>query len=413
MATKKEECEAALAAARDGLGDYFADIEGDLSKAPTMYADSRILLVKNAALALLAHQSEAEAERPDSPKVAGCGAETSTIEKRISQAQEKLMAELDRRFTERRISALQSRPGGAGDASSAAAPEMDYEDSLTEDDRALLLEENRLRGIFSDKRADTAIDDPHVNLVDVFEHIRKDGPLLREAFEEHYPCLLGEFTASMYKRGAPGSAAICKDMDTFKSNFDACYPNLRDALEGLGEGKLRWFIAGGAVLQALMYDDEANRDCFGTSNDVDIFIYGQGASETDGDDATQLARSIFQSLEDACHPRSIHVSRSQYVINITCAEARKGLEKGETVVARPYGSDGYAMTGAAASMDVQVILRLYQSPSEVLLGFDCDPCCVGFDGNVVWALPRALRALRTGRTVLNPLHAWPNLPSCE
>ncbi|PKC72506.1 hypothetical protein RhiirA1_313805, partial [Rhizophagus irregularis] len=42
---------------------------------------------------------------------------------------------------------------------------------------------------------------------------------------------------------------------------------------------------------------------------------------------------------------------------------------------------------------IQIILRLYNSPSEILTGFDVDCCCVGFDGKNVWALPRAHQAI--------------------
>lgn len=41
----------------------------------------------------------------------------------------------------------------------------------------------------------------------------------------------------------------------------------------------------------------------------------------------------------------------------------------------------------------QIILRLYKSPAEILMGFDVDCCCVGYDGKDVYALPRAKRAL--------------------
>ena len=46
--------------------------------------------------------------------------------------------------------------------------------------------------------------------------------------------------------------------------------------------------------------------------------------------------------------------------------------------------------GGQVQIAVQIILRVYHSPSEVLCGFDVDPCCVGYDGTTVWALPRAL-----------------------
>ena len=69
--------------------------------------------------------------------------------------------------------------------------------------------------------------------------------------------------------------------------------------------------------------------------------------------------------------------------------------------------------GNANACTVQIILRVYHSPAEVLLGFDIDPVCVGYDGQHLWALPRAMRALETGVTICNPLHAWPVQPSYE
>ena len=41
---------------------------------------------------------------------------------------------------------------------------------------------------------------------------------------------------------------------------------------------------------------------------------------------------------------------------------------------------------------VQIVLRLYHSPAEVLAGFDVDAPCVMYDGNRVMANPRAIVA---------------------
>ena len=42
---------------------------------------------------------------------------------------------------------------------------------------------------------------------------------------------------------------------------------------------------------------------------------------------------------------------------------------------------------------IQIVLRLYQSPAEILAGFDVDaPCCI-YDGTRVWANPRAIVAM--------------------
>src|SRR6266516_4493985 len=44
---------------------------------------------------------------------------------------------------------------------------------------------------------------------------------------------------------------------------------------------------------------------------------------------------------------------------------------------------------------IQIILRLYSSPSEILAGFDVDACAVGFNGSHVYSAPRAFVSLVT------------------
>uniref|UniRef100_A0A7S2AYT3 Uncharacterized protein n=1 Tax=Florenciella parvula TaxID=236787 RepID=A0A7S2AYT3_9STRA len=57
---------------------------------------------------------------------------------------------------------------------------------------------------------------------------------------------------------------------------------------------------------------------------------------------------------------------------------------------------------------VQIILRLYQSVQEVLVGFDIDSCCVGWDGTRLFALPRARRAINTGINLVDPSRRSPS-----
>lgn len=52
--------------------------------------------------------------------------------------------------------------------------------------------------------------------------------------------------------------------------------------------------------------------------------------------------------------------------------------------------------------NIQVINRLYFSMEHVLLGFDIDACCVGYDGKNVVALPRAIRAIQTRTNLVDP-----------
>ena len=45
--------------------------------------------------------------------------------------------------------------------------------------------------------------------------------------------------------------------------------------------------------------------------------------------------------------------------------------------------------------NVQIVLRIYKSISEILTGFDVDCSCAAYDGNQVYASPRALAAYMT------------------
>jgi hypothetical protein len=49
---------------------------------------------------------------------------------------------------------------------------------------------------------------------------------------------------------------------------------------------------------------------------------------------------------------------------------------------------------------VQIVLRLYSSPAEILAGFDVDAPCCAYDGDRVWANPRAIVSMmRQSNTV--------------
>jgi len=51
--------------------------------------------------------------------------------------------------------------------------------------------------------------------------------------------------------------------------------------------------------------------------------------------------------------------------------------------------------------DIQIILRLYRTPSEILHGFDVDSSSVGYDGTDVWLTQRALYAIANGTNTVN------------
>ncbi|KAI9199230.1 uncharacterized protein BJ171DRAFT_445672 [Polychytrium aggregatum] len=96
------------------------------------------------------------------------------------------------------------------------------------------------------------------------------------------------------------------------------------------------------------------------SSDLDLFIYG-----LDEDQAKQKMMAIYNALLDVI-PFEVTVFRSPHAVTL--------------VSQYPY-------------RHIQIVLRLYRSPAEILMGFDVDCCGVGFDGQNVYATRRAHLAI--------------------
>jgi hypothetical protein len=135
--------------------------------------------------------------------------------------------------------------------------------------------------------------------------------------------------------------------------------------------------AGGAVLAcihplvSLRNDPIAQKKYFSSdspwkSSDIDLFLYGLDSVEA----ASAKVNSILALFQHHFFVRTEH-----------CV----------TII--PFAKGGRR---------IQIIFRLYKSPAEVLMGFDLDCCCVCFDGNHTWGLPRAFRALKHRMNVIDP-----------
>jgi len=175
-------------------------------------------------------------------------------------------------------------------------------------------------------------------------------------------------------------------LNAFRSNFNQEHANVLHRLNDilLEEPVI---IAGGSVLRALTVGDQLRPFySWKGKSDIDIFLYAASPSE-----ANRISRRIFYALA-VDHERWVIV-RSRGVI--TMHSWTDGAREKEV------------------DQKVQIVLQLYESPAEVLIGFDVDCCCCAYDGREVWASARCLRAIRSRTNVLNPLHAWPNRPSYE
>ena len=130
------------------------------------------------------------------------------------------------------------------------------------------------------------------------------------------------------------------------------------------------FVAGGAVLRALTAAGPGSRrgHMFGKTSDVDLFVCTQDAAN-----ASRIAEKVFETITE-----DISVSKVMRGAGLINIELHSSDDQERCV------------------LTVQIVLRLYESPAEVLLGFDVDCCCAAFDPvtRKVLCTQRGLRALR-------------------
>ena len=211
------------------------------------------------------------------------------------------------------------------------------------------------------------------------------------------------------------------------------------------------FVAGGSIFSIL----------FGLPiNDIDLFIYGMNEEDTinvineiskllvkediNQEQYIEKANKVIKLLNDIAFNDAIN----QHIINmrannffdyfnnhVECIknklltgcfysdDLRTFNYKMSYLLKNFYNQEGYqiiydslyeltiktfectrtnnAITFKCNKSETQIILRLYQTPSEVLHGFDVDSCCLGFDGDDVWMTQRAYFALKNGYNTVN------------
>mgnify|MGYP002039529684 CR=1 FL=1 len=276
--------------------------------------------------------------------------------------------------------------------------------------------EDALRHLFASERGNAALLDPHVGLVQLFNGPggRTRPQLKCRRPEASYRVLL-DGLQNRFGSQSPPNGPIVDTSDAFTANFEESYGGLLRGLRSVAcTPECSWFIAGGAVLRALLLTGDPVQRLF-SGSDLDIFICARHEDAAAREAAaTEMARQICEAIgpppRTSSSPRGFggfggyygggELIRTLFTINFN------GSVHGEEDHPGNRRQSG-------AGVPCQIILRCYHSPAEVLLGFDIDCCCVGYDGADVWVLPRALASLETGTVLLNPLHAWPRQPSYE
>lgn len=247
------------------------------------------------------------------------------------------------------------------------------------------------------------------------------GPELMCNDDSPYPLVFGAYKNTRHIVGSP---AVVDSFDNFRENLRFVTGGMLDYMD--------WnnvILAGGSVLAALLPVPEYYRSPpvnsekyahrmtmwfravmdpedhngyhqprrkrqqahsgFGAS-DLDLFIYGLSPSE-----ATEKLKSIRASISRALSDKKT---------NPYCSQDRYDLKfmVNAIDVLTVRTKHAVTMVSSAVHPHAQVILRVYTCPAEVLMGFDIDSCCVGFDGQNVYGLPRAIRALTRRENVIDP-----------
>ena len=131
-------------------------------------------------------------------------------------------------------------------------------------------------------------------------------------------------------------------------------------------------VAGGCVSNAI----NSTYDCR-YPTDIDLFIYGSTLTED------EVRERIKKLIKNICEFASDNLHTSMYIL------------KNDYVISLIPKSNQYR------KCKVQIILRMYRSIQEILIGFDIDSCAVAYDGDTVLFTPRSLNVFGTRMNVVD------------
>lgn len=236
-------------------------------------------------------------------------------------------------------------------------------------------DEADLRKLFATDKRNARLKDIHAGLVDIFaapSDIRTTRARVVTSDSDRDAQHVMALSDALRRK--EGSAAMVDSLEAFKKNWSVFTENSLSQL-------FDWsnvIAAGGSVQACLMplpkaetASKRAMRKYYHEkafpSSDVDLFLYGLTRQE-----AERKIISIYEAVRDSV-PWDVTCVRTKHTISILSQY--------------PYRS-------------VQIVLRLYSSPAEILAGFDVDVACCAYDGDRVWANPRAIVSMmRQSNTV--------------
>jgi hypothetical protein len=226
----------------------------------------------------------------------------------------------------------------------------------------------KLREVFAQQPSHPAINTP--NVVPIFsgkeEQVKiRARDLATESEEERQRYLMPLKTSERKPDGAP---AIVQSLKEFQTNFQLFSES---ALVDMDWSNV--VVAGSAVVTSLLpvpaqynTSKRALREYYhqklAPASDVDLFLY-----DLTEEQALEKIKQIEQRIRDSI-----------------LTETTTIRTKNAITIASQY-----------PTRHIQIVLRIYRSVSEILTGFDVDCSCAAYDGNQVYASPRAIAAYMT------------------
>ncbi|KAJ6447398.1 hypothetical protein C8R47DRAFT_1231449 [Mycena vitilis] len=212
-------------------------------------------------------------------------------------------------------------------------------------------DETELRRLFATDKAHARLANPYVGMVDIF-----DAPA----------AIFYVMPLSELNRRKEGTASMVNDLEEFQKNW-AVFSGLAVPAFRLEQRRRCWRfrprvshppLRRGQGLQKV-HEKYYHSVAYPTS-DVDLFLWGLTPEQ-----AEVKITKIYEAVRDSV-PWDVTCVRTKHTVSIHSQY--------------PYRS-------------VQIVLRLYSSPAEILAGFDIDAPCCAYDGNRVYANPRAIVAM--------------------
>lgn len=294
--------------------------------------------------------------------------------------------------------------------------------------------EDQVREGLSSADASQAVAAADALLLDVFHPSARSGFVPRTAEPPPPGCsfVLGERTRGWRTAHGGASSSTVPDLASFASNWEQFTLGSLAQLDWSGV-----VAAGGAVLGCLMpmpewarrneltrllYLNKAmpvDEDGEGTNVDIGgctvrpgyIRLPNQYAVPGTGYGADNGPRGQVHNFTSGFEDSDIDL----FLVGLSSAQAIAKIRHIHAVLSASWEGDIITVRSESAitfasywpRRRVQVVLRLYRSMAEVLLGFDIDACCVAYDGGRAWATRRSQRALNCAYNLVDPSRRSP------